>query len=233
MSYFRRVMNTVIYNTVEEKVPKIEPYFIKDGRFKGETTKSLVQKGVDGLFMLSKVLLNEPNVNVYDCANSIIYELMQRARKILELCDDDTYARYFCALFELFNVMPGRSYYCADFVREYYEDEDYENESTFDFVYFDEPFDHEAVLDKIITDIETYPIFVYQSEFQSDDVSLDGKGNVFPGMHVAIVLKEDQGTDKFEEGIVEEVLTKSMTHPQGIKVRLFGGMIGRVQKILD
>ena len=243
MSYFRRVINTVIYDAEEEQIPKIEPYRIKEGRFQGETARTLVQKGVDGLFTLSKILLNEPNVNVYDCANSVIYELRRKARKILEMCDDDTYGRYFCALFELFNVMPGRSYYCVDFVREYCEEEDYENESTFDFVYFDEPFDHEAVLDKIITDLEKYPVFVYESEVEVGEISLDGKANVFPGMHVKIALSEGQESEILEEGVIEEeileegivaeVLTKTMTDPQGIEVRLMHGKIGRIKEILN
>ncbi len=53
------------------------------------------------------------------------------------------------------------------------------------------------------------------------------------GLHVAIVLKEDQRTGKLTEGIVKNVLTKSSSHPHGIKVRLESGEVERVQKILD
>jgi uncharacterized repeat protein (TIGR03833 family) len=35
------------------------------------------------------------------------------------------------------------------------------------------------------------------------------------------------------EGIVKDLLTKSPTHPHGIKVRLESGIIGRVQEILE
>jgi uncharacterized repeat protein (TIGR03833 family) len=47
--------------------------------------------------------------------------------------------------------------------------------------------------------------------------------NIKPGLKVAIVLKEDQRTEKTTEGIVKDILTKSATHPHGIKVRLESG----------
>jgi uncharacterized repeat protein (TIGR03833 family) len=53
------------------------------------------------------------------------------------------------------------------------------------------------------------------------------------GSHVRIVLKKDQKTGKLTEGIVQDLLTKSMTHPHGIKVRLEDGQIGRVKELLD
>ncbi len=52
------------------------------------------------------------------------------------------------------------------------------------------------------------------------------------GMHVCIVLKKDQRSGKFVEGIVRDILTKSPTHPHGIKVRLESGQIGRVKEII-
>jgi uncharacterized repeat protein (TIGR03833 family) len=55
--------------------------------------------------------------------------------------------------------------------------------------------------------------------------------DVLPGMAVDIVLKSDQKTGKLTRGIVKDILTKSGTHPHGIKVRLTDGQIGRVQKI--
>ncbi len=64
---------------------------------------------------------------------------------------------------------------------------------------------------------------------------MDGKtrNNVKPGLKVAIVLKKDQRTGKLTEGVVADLLTKSPTHPHGIKVRLADGQVGRVQQILD
>ncbi len=49
---------------------------------------------------------------------------------------------------------------------------------------------------------------------------------------MAIVLKEDQRTGKRTEGVVRDILTKSATHPHGIKVRLESGLVGRVQEVL-
>ena len=53
------------------------------------------------------------------------------------------------------------------------------------------------------------------------------------GMHVRIVLKQDQRTDKLTEGVVNDLLTKSATHPHGIKVRLEDGQVGRVKELVD
>ena len=53
------------------------------------------------------------------------------------------------------------------------------------------------------------------------------------GQRVMIVFKNDQRTGKLTEGIVKDILTKSRTHPHGIKVRLISGEIGRVKEILN
>jgi uncharacterized repeat protein (TIGR03833 family) len=55
--------------------------------------------------------------------------------------------------------------------------------------------------------------------------------NISPGVRVFIVLKKDQRSGILTEGIVKDVLTKSQTHPHGIKVRLENGDIGRVKEI--
>lgn len=64
---------------------------------------------------------------------------------------------------------------------------------------------------------------------------MDGRkrSNIKPGTHVNIVLKEDQRTGDLTEGYVQDILTKSPTHPHGIKVRLETGEVGRVQEILE
>jgi len=59
------------------------------------------------------------------------------------------------------------------------------------------------------------------------------RSSIKPGMTVLIVLKQDQGTSKLTRGIVKEILTKSATHPHGIKVRLESGAVGRVKEILS
>jgi uncharacterized repeat protein (TIGR03833 family) len=60
---------------------------------------------------------------------------------------------------------------------------------------------------------------------------MDGtiRTEIKPGMQVKIVLKKDQKTGALTEGIVANILTKSPTHPHGIKVRLTDGSIGRVK----
>lgn len=56
--------------------------------------------------------------------------------------------------------------------------------------------------------------------------------NIKPGMKVNIILKKDQRTGVFTQGIVKDILTKSASHPHGIKVRLESGSVGRVKEIL-
>jgi uncharacterized repeat protein (TIGR03833 family) len=61
----------------------------------------------------------------------------------------------------------------------------------------------------------------------------DGRNrkDIHPGIEVSIVLKRDQRTGKLTRGIVKDILTKSSSHPHGIKVRLVDGQVGRVQQI--
>ncbi|HEY9722838.1 MAG TPA: YwbE family protein [Oscillatoriaceae cyanobacterium] len=54
---------------------------------------------------------------------------------------------------------------------------------------------------------------------------------IHPGLEVAIVLKEDQASGRLTYGVVADILTKSPTHPHGIKVRLTDGQVGRVKEI--
>jgi uncharacterized repeat protein (TIGR03833 family) len=64
---------------------------------------------------------------------------------------------------------------------------------------------------------------------------MDGRNraDIKAGAHVLIVRKQDQRSGKLTEGSVKDVLTKSPTHPHGIKVRLESGVVGRVKKILS
>ncbi|MEK6202171.1 MAG: YwbE family protein [Desulfobulbaceae bacterium] len=57
------------------------------------------------------------------------------------------------------------------------------------------------------------------------------RNDIKAGLRVYIVLKQDQRSAKLTEGIVKDILTKSPTHPHGIKVRLESGAVGRVKKI--
>ena len=62
---------------------------------------------------------------------------------------------------------------------------------------------------------------------------LPTRSDIRPGMTVSIVQKQHQRTGTLTRGVVQDILTKSATHPHGIKVRLVGGQVGRVQRIED
>ena len=57
------------------------------------------------------------------------------------------------------------------------------------------------------------------------------RSQVKPGQKVSIVLKKDQKTGNLTDGIVKSLLTKSSSHPHGIKVCLENGLVGRVKII--
>ena len=57
------------------------------------------------------------------------------------------------------------------------------------------------------------------------------RAEIKPGVRVAIVQKQDQRTGRLTEGVVRDILTKSATHPHGIKVRLESGEVGRVKQV--
>jgi uncharacterized repeat protein (TIGR03833 family) len=65
------------------------------------------------------------------------------------------------------------------------------------------------------------------------NTSMKLRSSIRPGMIVLVVLKQDQPTGKLTQGIVKDILTRSASHPHGIKVRLQSGLVGRVQQILD
>jgi len=64
---------------------------------------------------------------------------------------------------------------------------------------------------------------------------MDGtrRSDIRPGLRVSIVLKKDQQSGELTKGIVRDILTNSPVHPQGIKVRLESGEVGRVKEIFD
>ena len=64
-------------------------------------------------------------------------------------------------------------------------------------------------------------------------MNIPTRAQIKPGLKVAIVLKKDQRNNTLTEGIVKEILTRSATHPHGIKVRLQDGQVGRVKEIRD
>ncbi len=56
--------------------------------------------------------------------------------------------------------------------------------------------------------------------------------NIQVGSQVEIVQKQDQRSGKLTSGIVQKILTKSATHPHGIKVQLASGKVGRVKQVV-
>ena len=59
------------------------------------------------------------------------------------------------------------------------------------------------------------------------------RAGIKPGTRVKVVQKQDQRSGKLTEGIVKDLLTKSATHPHGIKVRLESGIVGRVKELIS
>ena len=63
-------------------------------------------------------------------------------------------------------------------------------------------------------------------------MSGNNRADIRVGSRVKVVQKQDQRTGTLTEGVVRDILTNSATHPHGIKVRLEGGIVGRVKEIL-
>ncbi len=59
------------------------------------------------------------------------------------------------------------------------------------------------------------------------------RNDIKVGLSVFMVLKQDQRSGKLTQGVVKDILTKSATHPHGIKVRLESGAVGRVKKLAE
>jgi len=64
---------------------------------------------------------------------------------------------------------------------------------------------------------------------------MDGttRKNITIGASVNIVQKQHQRTGILTKGVVRDILTKSSSHPHGIKVRLESGMVGRVKEVIE
>jgi uncharacterized repeat protein (TIGR03833 family) len=59
------------------------------------------------------------------------------------------------------------------------------------------------------------------------------RSEIQTGSRVMIIEKHNQTTGQLTEGIVQRILTKSLSHPHGIKVMLVNGKVGRVQTIVS
>ena len=51
------------------------------------------------------------------------------------------------------------------------------------------------------------------------------------GSSVEVVQKQHQRSGELTSGVVKRLLTKSPSHPHGIKVMLESGIVGRVKKV--
>jgi len=58
------------------------------------------------------------------------------------------------------------------------------------------------------------------------------RADIKPGSRVKVVQKQDQRSGKLTEGVVKDILTRSASHPHGIKVRLESGIVGRVKEFI-
>ena len=67
---------------------------------------------------------------------------------------------------------------------------------------------------------------------ENDKTTGKNRKNIKIGDLVEIVQKQDQRTGELTEGVVKRILTKSATHPHGIKVMLETGEVGRVKNVL-
>ncbi len=74
----------------------------------------------------------------------------------------------------------------------------------------------------------------WQKQIEKEQ-KMDGilRKNIQIGSEVEIVQKHHQRTGELTDGFVEKILTKSPTHPHGIKVKLETGEVGRVKVVID
>uniref|UniRef100_UPI002869D24A YwbE family protein n=1 Tax=Deinococcus sp. TaxID=47478 RepID=UPI002869D24A len=59
------------------------------------------------------------------------------------------------------------------------------------------------------------------------------RSHIQPGVTVDILQKQDQPSRRLTRGVVAALLTRSPSHPHGIKVRLESGKVGRVQAVIE
>jgi len=59
------------------------------------------------------------------------------------------------------------------------------------------------------------------------------RSNIAIGDLVEIVQKHHQGSGELTEGVVKKLLTKSPSHPHGIKVMLTDSTVGRVKNVIE
>ena len=64
---------------------------------------------------------------------------------------------------------------------------------------------------------------------------MDGsiRSNIKVGAEVEVVQKHHQRSGELTSGVVKRLLTKSPSHPHGIKVELESGIVGRVKNVIN
>lgn len=74
---------------------------------------------------------------------------------------------------------------------------------------------------------------IWADSWYNESMPVPSRSEIKPGQRVRIVEKQNQSTGLQTEGVVARILTKSATHPHGIKVMLTDGRVGRVQEIVE
>ena len=59
------------------------------------------------------------------------------------------------------------------------------------------------------------------------------RSEIHKGGAVWVIEKKNYGTSNYTQGFVEDILTSKPSHSRGIKVRLVGGTVGRVQWLME
>jgi uncharacterized repeat protein (TIGR03833 family) len=78
---------------------------------------------------------------------------------------------------------------------------------------------------------DVYYFLFYSLKVKGIMTDGQNRAHIKPGQTVSIVLKKDQKSGILTQGRVKTILTKSPFHPNGIKVRLENGLVGRVKII--
>jgi len=86
-------------------------------------------------------------------------------------------------------------------------------------------------VDHVVGD-KKIPSFIFNRLSHTKSLNETSRQNIKIGSIVRVVQKNDQKTGKLTEGTVKEILTRSMTHPHGIKVVLENGIVGRVKELV-
>ncbi len=228
MDYRKTVLCEVGFNLRDDddKIPEIEPFMLcATEEDPAKTVRDYLDEGIKGIYKLTN-MLSWADIEAKYIANSITFELSQCARKILDSCDESSYAEYLCALHDLEAMMPYRT---PLGMHEVY---DCGATSFFDFIKNYSAEDHYYVLDAIIEAYETAPVYRYEeSTCYSDFLKANGNIGVCYGMHVIV---ETMGKDGIEyiDGYVHSVINHVNITADGIPVELDNGIIGFVKEVI-